>query len=584
MLKNKLQLLPNNPGCYLMKNKSNEIIYVGKAKNLKNRVSSYFNVAHTGKTKALVDNIFDFEYIITNSEKEALLLEINLIKKYDPKYNMLLKDDKTYPYIELTNEEYPRLFIVRNHLKKKTKSKLFGPYPNAWAAKKTLNMLNRIYPLRKCFKMNKKTCLYYHINQCLGYCSNAVDPKKINEMISEITKFLKGNDNIIIKKIEELMYEASSKMNYEKASEMKILLNDINITLKSQHIDLDDNIDRDIFGYYINNDYISIQVFYLRGGKLVERESNIYPLIDNELETLTYYICSFYDKTNLKPKEIFVPSIVDNFLIEDILNIKVITPKKGLKKQLLEMANKNAKAALDEKFEIIKRNEARSNDACLELGSLLNISGLSRIETFDNSHLFGTFSVSGMVVFIDGKPNKKEYRKYKIISDKKDDYSLMKEVIYRRYFRVINDNLIRPDLIIVDGGIIQVNATKEILNDLNLNIPVCGLKKNDKHKTSELLYEDKIIDIDKTSNLFHLLNRIQDEVHNFTIRYHKDIRSKGAIESVLDNVPGVGSKRKTVLLKKYKSIDAIKKVPREELQKYLPIKVAEQLQTYLNNL
>jgi excinuclease ABC subunit C len=354
MIDNKLKLLPNSPGCYLMKDINGTIIYVGKAKNLKNRVTSYFKSTHTGKTAMLVSNIIDFEYIVTGTETEALLLELNLIKKYDPKFNILMRDDKTYPYIELTNEKYPRLLIVRNHLNKKTKSKLFGPYPNAYAAKKTMNMLNRMYPLRKCQTLPKKECLYYHIGECMGYCTMHINQDDIDNMINDITKFLKGNDDILIKKVENTMYEASNKLNFEKAKEMRELLNDIKATLSTQHIDLNDHIDRDVFGYHVYKGFLAIQVFHIRGGRLVQRDSNIYPVIDDVIEELTYYICSFYDKDNLKPKEIFVPKVIDTSLIESILNLDVISPKIGKKKELVDMANHNAKISLEEKFEMIK--------------------------------------------------------------------------------------------------------------------------------------------------------------------------------------------------------------------------------------
>lgn len=582
MIKEKLELLPHTPGCYLMKDAKGVIIYVGKAKNLKKRVVTYFNREHTGKTKVLVQNIADFEYIVTKTEAEALILELNLIKKHDPKYNILLRDDKTYPYIELTNETFPRLLVVRNHLKRKRNQILFGPYPNAYAARKIVNMLNRMYPLRKCVTMPNKECLYYHIKQCYGYCIKKIDQQIIKNMTEEIIRFLKGNDEVLSKRIEEEMYRASDNLNFEKALEMKNLLDDISAISKRQLIDLNDAIDRDVFGYASDGNYIAMQVFHIRGGKLVERDSTLYPLIDDESEALTYYICSFYDNNNIKPKEIFIPDIVDHKIVSDILGIKVLTPIKGKKKEVLDMAIKNAKVALDEKKELANRDEERSYNACLTLGKLLSIDNLSRIEIFDNSHLFGTFSVSGLVVFIDGKPAKNEYRKYKITSDRVDDYNLMKEVLYRRYYRVLIDNLERPDLIIVDGGKIQIEAAKEILGSLNLNIPICGLKKNDKHKTSALLYNDEVIDIDSHTPLFHLLERMQDEVHNFTIRYHKDIRSKGALESVLDNIAGVGEKRKKELLKKFGSLDKIKKASLEDLEKILPKVVAEGLKKYFD--
>ena len=583
MLKEKLLLLPNKPGCYLMKDKNGVIIYVGKAKNLKNRVNSYFKSSHTGKTKVLVSNIVDFEYIITNSELEALLLEINLIKEHNPKYNVLLKDDKSYPYIEITDEKVPRLLIVRPSKLRKKNHKLYGPYPNSTAAKKTIELLNRLYPLRKCKTMGKRECLYYHIGECLGYCCNKIDKQEIDSMVSEITRFLKGEDKIVLDKIDAMMESAISKLNFEKAKELNELKEFVNVTLRKQLIDLNDNIDRDIFGYAVYKGYISIQVLFLRGGKLIERNSSIYPIITDEIEDLTLFISSFYDKNNIKPKEILIPDIIDDALIKDVLNINVIKPVKGKKKELVEMANKNALNTLKEKFELVKANDENALNACCELKNLLGISSANRIETFDNSHLFGTYTVSGMVVFTLGVPDKNNYRKYKILSDAKDDYHLMKEVIYRRYFRVLMDNLERPDLIIVDGGKAQINAAEEVLNSLNLDIPVCGLIKSEHHKTSSLLYNERIYDIDKTSNLFHMLERLQDEVHNYTISYHKNIRSKGALSSVLDNVPGIGEVRKRELLKKFPSVTKMKEASVSDLEVVLPRDVAKNLYEFLKN-
>lgn len=583
MLKEKLLLLPNKPGCYLMKDKNGVIIYVGKAKNLKNRVNSYFKSSHTGKTKVLVSNIVDFEYIITNSELEALLLEINLIKEHNPKYNVLLKDDKSYPYIEITDEKVPRLLIVRPSKLRKKNHKLYGPYPNSTAAKKTIELLNRLYPLRKCKTMGKKECLYYHIGECLGYCCNKIDKQEIDSMVSEITRFLKGEDKIVLDKIDAMMESAISKLNFEKAKELNELKEFVNVTLRKQLIDLNDNIDRDIFGYAVYKGYIGIQVLFLRGGKLIERNSSIYPIITDEVEDLTLFISSFYDKNNIKPKEILIPDIIDDALIKDVLNINVIKPVKGKKKELVEMANKNALNTLKEKFELVKANDENALNACCELKDLLGISSANRIETFDNSHLFGTYTVSGMVVFTLGIPDKNNYRKYKIVSDAKDDYHLMKEVIYRRYYRVLMDNLERPDLIIVDGGKAQINAAEEVLNSLNLDIPVCGLIKNEHHKTSSLLYKEKIYDIDKTSNLFHMLERLQDEVHNYTISYHKNIRSKGALSSMLDNVPGIGEVRKRELLKKFPSVTKMKEASVSDLENVLPSDVAKNLYEFLKN-
>lgn len=585
MIKEKLSLVPNKPGCYLMKNKDGVIIYVGKAKKLKNRLSSYFRGNHTGKTAKLVSEIVDFEYVIVGSETESLILEINLIKKYDPKYNILLRDDKSYPYIELTNEEVPRLQVVRNLNRKKNQNHLYGPYPNVTAAKETVNLLNRMYPLRKCSNYNKKPCLYYHINQCLGYCTNNVDLKEIDNMKKDIIKFLKGDHSLITKKITEEMQLESQNMNYEKAKELKELLDYINITLERQKVEIGDLIDRDIFGYYLDKGYLSMQVFFIRGGKILERHSKIYPIIDELEEEVTRYIANFYTKDVLIPKEILVPDIVDNKLLEEYLKTKVKIPLKGTKYKLIEMANKNAENAWHEKFELIKRDEDKTTGANEELRKVLNLDKLDRIEIFDNSNLFGSFNVSGMVVFVDGKPSKNDYRKFKISIDKNDDYGTMKEVIYRRYFRVLKDNLIKPDLIIVDGGIGQINIAREIIDSLSLNIPVVGLKKDNKHTTSALLANNPIeeIEIDKKSNLFYYLERMQDEVHNFTINYHKQIRSKGQISSILDNIEGIGEKRKKELLKKYRSINKIKEVSAEELSNILPEKVASNLKEFLSN-
>lgn len=582
LIKEKLALLTKEPGCYLMLDKNNKVIYVGKAKNLKRRVSSYFNREHTGKTKALVSNIVNFEYIVTESEVESLLLEINLIKKYSPKYNIMLKDNKSYPYIEITNDKYPRLIISRPRKLKNHKGRLFGPYPNSNAARKTVELLNRIYPFRKCHTMEKKVCLYYQIGQCLGYCENKVSKERINEMISEVTSFLKGNYLTVRKKIENLMKEASDKLNFEAAIEYKEMLEYIDKVLEKQKISLNDNINRDVINYYVKNDYISFQVLHLIDGRINMREKEVFALVDDVKETLSSFVISFYDKNSV-PKEVLVGEDFDTNLLSNALNTKFIIPEKGIKKKLVLMAEENAKIVLDEKFELIKRDEKRTFNANEELGKLLNIDNLSRIEIFDNAHLFGTFSVSGMVVFKNGKPVKKEYRKYKIVSEVKDDYHMMKEVIYRRYFKVLHERLEKPDLIIVDGGIVQINAAKEIINSLYLDIPIVGLKKNDKHKTTALMYNDKEYLIDNTSDLFHYLTRMQDEVHRFTINYHKEIRSRGSLSSILDNVPKIGEKRKKELLKKYKTITALKSLTKEELEEILPSDAASNLISFLKH-
>ncbi len=580
MIKDKLKLLPEKPGCYLMKDINNIIIYVGKAKVLKNRVSSYFNLKHTGKTALLVINIVDFEFIVTDSELEALLLEINLIKKHEPKYNILLRDDKSYPYIEITNEKIPRLIIVRPKNKKKS-GKLFGPYPNVYAARKTVEILNRIYPIRKCVKIPKKVCLYYHIEECMGYCEHNINTELIDDMLDNITKFLNGNHAIVTIKLKEEMEKASLNLNYEKAKEMKDYLEYIEVTLRNQHIDFKDNIDRDIFGYYSLNNYLSIQVLSIRNGNLVESNSKIYEMVDSVEEELVYYISMYY-KDNIEPKEILIPSIVNSKLIEEYTNIKTLIPIKGKKKQLLDMAINNAKISLEQEIELIKRKEDAIIDALNELNKILGIDNINRIEAFDNSHLFGSYSVSGMVVFTLGKPDKKEYRKYKIESNVKDDYNIMKEVIYRRYYRVLMDSLEKPNLIVVDGGKPQMSASKEVMESLNLNIPILGLIKDDKHNTNSLLYNNKIITIEKNSNLFHLLERIQDEVHNFTISYHKNIRSKGLVSSILDEIPGIGEKTRKNILTKYKDVSILKEMTLEELNKEFNKNIAKNIYEYFN--
>lgn len=582
-MKDKLLLLPPLPGCYLMKNKDNVIIYVGKAKNLKNRVNSYFRGKHTGKTAKLVSEIVDFEYIVVGSELESLILEINLIKKYDPKYNILLRDDKSYPYIELTDEVTPRLNVVRNVNKKRNHNHLYGPYPNVTAARNVVNMLNRIYPLRKCTTYNKKPCLYFHINQCLGYCCNNIDNHKIDDMKAEIIKFLKGDHLAVTDKIKQEMERESELLHFEKAKELKELLESVNIVLAHQKVELKDNVDRDIFGYYVEKGYLSIQVFFIRNSKIVERHSKITPIIEDEENDLTRYIAEFYASGVIKPKEIIVPSNLDIKLLEQYLNIKVKTAYKGEKLKIINMARENAKIALDLKYDLIKRDLEKTTLANEELKDILHLDKLDRIEIFDNAHLFGTYNVSGMVVFIDGKPSKNNYRKFKISIDKNDDYDTMREVIYRRYFRVLKDNLVKPDLIIVDGGIGQINVAREVIDSLNMNIMVVGLKKDDKHSTNKLLAFNPVeeIEIDKRSNLFYYLERMQDEVHNFTISYHRQIRSKGSLSSALDNIEGIGAKRKKELLRRYKTLNKLKELDMDTLCEILPEKVANNLYNFL---
>ena len=582
-----LETVPHLPGCYLMKDKNGCIIYVGKSKNLKNRLSSYFKQSHTGKTMMLVKDIYEFEYILTNSEVESLLLELNLIKKYTPKYNILYKDDKSYPYIELTNDKIPRLLIVRNpNLKKGGNRKLFGPYPNVTAAKKVVSLLNRLYPLRKCQHIGKKECLYYHIGECLGYCINDVDKEKITKMKSEIISFLNGNSDKVISKLENKMNECSEKMQYEKAMEYRDILEDIKITLEKQKVELDDNYDRDIIGYYEEDNYLSINILFIRGGKLLDKKSNIFPMIDEVSEEVNNYISNFYNKHSSKVKEIIVPNVVDKDVLRETFGLNFVTPIKGVKKKILDLAFDNAKNYYNEQISLLRKDEKLLEDSLSELARLLNTKKCNYIEMFDNAHIFGSFNVSGMVVFIDGKKVPQMYRKFKISVDKNDDYNTMREVIYRRYFRVLKDNLDRPDLILVDGGVGQVNVAREVISELGMNIPVAGLKKDDKHNTNVLIgkYPLEEIPIKKDSYLFLMLIRMQDEVHRYTINYHKDIRSKGALSSILDNIDGIGEVRKKNILKKYKTITKMKEASLDELKEIMPVNVAVDFMNYLKSI
>ena len=582
-IKDNLKLVPNLPGSYQMKDKSGTIIYVGKAKNLHKRVSSYFNREHTGKTAKLVSEIDDFEYIVTSSEVEAFVLEINLIKLHDPKYNILLKDDKTYPYIEYISKPYPKLKIVRyTNLRKKDKKTIFGPYPNAYAARRIVNLLNRLYPLKKCDGMPKQVCLYYHINECLGYCVKKIDQGQLKNMEDDILSFLRGNDSILTNKLKSKIMEYSSNLNYEKALELKKELDYINIIMDKQKVELHDFVNRDIIAYYFDKGYISVQIFFLRNGKLIGHHNDIFPIISEEIDEVEYYIVNFYQKHEI-PNEIIIPSNLNKDILEELLKTKVSFVQKGTKKKILDMAKTNAKIAFNNKFETLKQQEMKTSGANESLRKILNLDKLDRIDSFDNSNLFGSFSVSGMVVFKDGKPAKKEYRKYKVSVDKNDDYHTMQEVIYRRYYKALLNKTELPDLIIVDGGINQINACIDVLNSLKLNIRVCGLKKNDKHRTNELIdsLNYQVIPLDATSDVFHYLTRIQDEVHRYTITYHKTIRSKGSISSILDNVEGIGTVRKKELIKKFGSVVKMKNASLEELEEILPSNIAINLQKYL---
>ena len=582
--KEKLSLVPTKPGSYQMKNKDGVIIYVGKAKNLQRRLRSYFTRTVTGKTKMLVEDIDDFDYIVTSSELESLILEITLIKKYDPKYNILLRDDKSYPYIELTNDKYPIVKIVRTPKRKKNKSHLYGPYPNASAARKTVNIINRIYPLRKCDKLKKDLCLYYHIGECLGYCKKDISKETIDEMKKEIITFLKGDSKIISQKIEKEMIKASENLNYERALELKNMLEDINTTLKKQKIDLNNNYNFDLVNYYYENNYLGIEIFFIRDGLLFGRHNEIISSIGDISEEVTEYLIKFYDKGVL-PHELLVPQEIDEALLEEYFKVKVSKPQKGKLKNLLDLAKEIAKEQIELQGETLKQDEEERLKALNELKNLLGLKELHRMESFDNSHLFGTFYVGGMVVFDDFLPNKDLYRKYKISAEAKDDLSAMKEVIYRRYFKVLMEDSYKPDLIVMDGGMLQINACKEILESLNLHIPIIGLVKDDKHRTNHIMNENlEILNVDKDSKLFLFLTRIQEEVHRYAISYHRNIKAKGALSSVLDVVPGIGEVRKKELLKKFGSLKKMKEATQEELETVVTKDVAEKLFVYLKDI
>ncbi|RBW71542.1 excinuclease ABC subunit UvrC [Bacillus taeanensis] len=568
-IKHKLAILPEQPGCYLMKDRQGTVIYVGKAKVLKNRVRSYFVGSHDGKTQRLVSEIEDFEYIVTSSNLEALILELNLIKKYDPKYNVVLKDDKTYPYIKITAEEHPRLVITRKV--KKDKGKYFGPYPNAQAANETKKLLDRLYPLRKCRTMPDRVCLYYHIEQCLGPCVHNITEDQNKEMIDGIVRFLNGGHQQIKKELEQKMLKASEEMNYERAKEYRDQIQHIEAVMEKQKMMMSDLVDRDIFGFSYDKGWMCVQVFFVRQGKLIERAVSLFPFFNNPEDDFLTFIGQFYlQKNYVKPKEIFIPKEINKELVEQLLEVAVYQPQKGQKKELVELAGKNAEIALKEKFALIERDEIRTIRAVENLGEKLGVYTPHRIEAFDNSNIQGTNPVSAMVTFIDGKPNKNEYRKYKIRSvEGPDDYASMREVVRRRYTRVLKENAPLPDLILIDGGKGQISAALDVLeNELNLTIPVCGLAKDEKHRTSHLVMGNppEEIYLERNSQEFYLVQRIQDEVHRFAITFHRDTRGKTMFKSSLDDISGVGERRKKALLKHFGSLKKIKEASVEDIQ------------------
>jgi len=585
-IKNKLALLPDQPGCYLMKDKNGTIIYVGKSKILKNRGRSYFRGSHDTKTERLVSEIDDFEYIVTESNIEALLLEINLIHKNNPKYNIMLKDDKTYPFIKITNEKYPRLMITRKVLK--DKALYFGPYPDVNAANETKKLLDRLFPLRKCNPSQKTPCLYYHLGQCLCPYAFDVDPQVYKDMVEEIKGFLSGGHTEIQDRLQEKMAYAAAHMEFEKAAEFRDQIKAIETVMTRQKMTNVDLIDRDVFGYAVDKGWMCVQVFFVRQGKLIERDVSIFPFYDDASEAFLTFIGQFYQENeHFVPKEVLIPDDIDKESVEALLATKVLQPQRGEKKKLVKLASKNAAVALNEKFDLIVRKQERTIGAVEKLGNAMNIPAPIRIEAFDNSNIMGTNPVSAMVVFIDGRPAKNEYRKYKIKTVQgPDDYASMREVIYRRYSRVLKEGLPFPDLILIDGGKGQVDVAKDVLaNQLGGDIPVAGLAKNDKHKTSELLFGPnlEVVPLERNSQEFFLLQRIQDEVHRFAITFHRQLRSKNSFASKLDNIEGLGPKRKKNLLKEFKSLKNITAASVEELRKAgLPETVAKNVYRHLH--
>ncbi|WP_288745069.1 excinuclease ABC subunit UvrC [uncultured Enterococcus sp.] len=580
-IRHKLALLPDQPGCYLMKDKNGTIIYVGKAKILKNRVRSYFTGSHDTKTERLVSEIVDFEYIVTESNIEALVLEINLIQQNNPKYNIMLKDDKSYPFIKVTKERYPRLIITRKVLK--DGALYFGPYPDARAANETKKVLDRLFPLRKCGPSQKRPCLYYHLGQCVCPYVHDTDPKEYQKIVDQVKHFFHDGHVDILKDLQEKMAAAIDTLSFERAAELRDQIQAIDTVMIRQKMTLTDLMDRDVFGYSVDKGWMCVQVFFIRQGKLIEREVSLFPFYNEAEEDFLTFVGQFYQKNeHFIPKEVFIPQHIEAEPLEALLATKVLQPQRGDKKKLVDLATKNAHIALAQKFALIERTEERTIGAVDRLGEAMGIPAPYRIEAFDNSHIMGTDPVSAMVVFVDGKPFKDDYRKYKIrTAQGGDDYGSMQEVIYRRYSRVLKESLPFPDLIVIDGGKAQVGAAQEVLHDqLGIDIPVAGLVKNNKHKTSELIFGEFLdpIHLERNSVEFFLLQRIQDEVHRFAITFHRQLRSKNSFASRLDDIAGLGPKRKKELLKQFKSLKKIEEATIEELQQVgLPRPVAETL-------
>jgi len=582
LIREKLNNLKPLPGCYLMKNSNGNVIYVGKAIKLNNRVKSYFFQKHTGKTAKLVSEIEDFDFIITGSDREAFLLEINLIHQYNPVYNILLKDGKAYPYIELVLDEHPHLRIARSI--KNKKNKYFGPYTSSFSAYQTLDLLNRIYPLRKCFNIPSKSCLYYHMNQCLGPCVNDVSSSEYSVFIDKIISFLNGNIDEERKNIENKMKKESDELRFEEAQKCKELIEALDhISLKQTIVDPSLK-DVDIFGYHSQDNYLSISTLIYRNGILRFKNNRIIEMVDDESSTLLQYIIQYYS-FNIIPNEIIVPTNLDKEYLEESLNTKISSYSKGKRHELEMKAAQNAFEGMNEKYLIVKSQEEKTNDILENISKITGVKNIHTIELIDNSHINGADAVSSVVVFKDLKPVKQLYRKYNLNNlNTKDDLEGMKEVIYRRYYRKLTENIEMSDLIIVDGGINQIKAAKESLNNLDIDISVIGLKKDNAHNTSVIVLDDgSIVNIKDDKDLYFMLAKMQDEVHKNVINFHISKRSKRMNKSILDNIEGLGNKRQEKLLSIYSSIDEIRKASIEELSQYIPLNVANALYKYLKN-
>ena len=576
LIKTKIDNIPTNPGVYLMKNINEEVIYVGKAKSLKKRVPQYFLRPHEGKTQKMVNDVVDFDVIITSNEREALILEMNLIHKYDPKYNILLKDDKTYPYIEITNDEHPFIKIARKV--KNKKSTFFGPYPDSKAAYEILNLLNRIFPLRKCNKIPKEECLYYHMHQCLGPCIKNITKEDYDKVILDIKKIMKGDTKDLVNSLKEDMYNYSDNLEFEKAKECKDTIDRIEYIISKQKVEFSDKKDRDVFAFHTKNGYISIAILMFNNGMLSLKDTKTFSYLEDENEALINFIYDFYQKHRL-PKEIILPPLNDLDLLEEILDTNIIVPSRGLKFDLLQMAGENAIKAMEDQHMIKVIKEDKFN-LLKTLGDLLNIEIPKRIELIDNSHIQGDAAVGTVVVYVNGETSKNDYRKYKITNDdKKDDLSSMHEVLYRRYYRLLTEGGTISDLLIVDGGYNQLKVAKETLSSLGFsNVKIAGLVKDNNHRTRGLINENgEEILLPNDHALLFFLTRMQDEVHRFAISFHHNLRSKSISSSFLDTIEGIGPKRKELLFKTFGSLKKIKEAPLEELTQYIPLSLAKKI-------